>query len=197
MTAPDESNPRSRSLGDWIEDAFPQVPASFFRPGVKERPRPAPGLEVGKVVGDFRLVSMIGQGGMGQVWEAEQLSLGSRRVAVKFVRPERITERQLAYFEREARAGGRLSHPGLVGVHGYGESDGLAWIAMELVEGTWTLRDYLDEVTLGGEIPDGYDRQVARFVRDIARAMHSAHEGGVIHRDLKPQNVLITLDNRP
>ena len=197
MSSRAEPDPSSRSLGDWIEDAFPQVPASFFRPGKKECPLPTPGLEVGKVVGDFRLQAMIGQGGMGQVWEAEQISLGNRRVAVKFVRPERITERQLAYFEREARAGGRLSHPGLVGVHGYGESDGLAWIAMELVEGCWTLRDYLDEVSLGEDVPEEYDRQVARFVRDIATAMNAAHEGGVIHRDLKPQNVLITLDNRP
>ncbi|MFT7670397.1 MAG: serine/threonine protein kinase/formylglycine-generating enzyme required for sulfatase activity [Planctomycetota bacterium] len=170
---------------------------SFFRPGVKERPEPAPGLEAGKVVGDFRLLSMIGQGGMGQVWEAEQLSLGGRRIAVKFVRPERVSPKQLEYFEREARAGGRLSHPGIVAVHGYGESDGQAWIAMELVEGTWTLRDFLDELVREDELPADYDRHVARFVRELATAMHAAHGGGVIHRDLKPQNILITRENSP
>ena len=169
----------------------------FHRKEEEERPHPAPGLASGKVVGDFRLVELIGQGGMGQVWEAEQVSLGKRHVAVKFVRPERVTERQLELFQREARAGGRLHHPGIVTVHGYGQSDGLAWIAMEFVEGCWTLRDFLDEVARAGEVPEGYDRHVARFVAEIAEAMHTAHEAAVIHRDLKPQNVLIAPDEHP
>jgi serine/threonine protein kinase/formylglycine-generating enzyme required for sulfatase activity len=175
----------------------PSSPTSlrFFRPGERERPQPAPGLSPGKQVGDFKLVALIGQGGMGQVWEAEQVSL-HRRVAVKFVRPERVTERQLELFAREARAGGRLSHPGIVTVHGHGQSDGLAWIAMEYVEGAWTLEDFLDELVRAGEVPAGYDRQVAQLVAEIADAMHAAHEAGVIHRDLKPQNVLITAADR-
>jgi len=202
MPPREQEPPPAHSGGDWFEDAARKLLVTFFRPEEKESPHPAPGLEPGALVGDFRLVSMIGQGGMGQVWEAEQLSLGGRRVAVKFIRPERVTEKQLAYFEREARAGGRLSHPGIVSVYGYGtesggESGTLAWIAMELVEGSWTLRDFLDAVSREGEVPRDYDRHVARFVRDLARAMHAAHEGGVIHRDLKPQNVLITPDNTP
>src|SRR5262245_33502286 len=124
----------------------------FHRNGEEERPEPAPGLARGKVVGDFRLLALIGQGGMGQIWEAEQVSL-HRTVAVKFVRPERVTERQLELFAREARAGGRLHHPGIVTVHGYGTSDGLAWIAMEHVAGAWTLRDFLDEAARAAEVP--------------------------------------------
>jgi tetratricopeptide (TPR) repeat protein len=169
---------------------------AFFRREVRARPQPAPGLSVGKQVGDFRLLSLIGAGGMGQVWEAEQLSL-HRRVAVKFVRPERVSDRQLELFAREARAGGRLSHPGIVTVHGHGHSDGQAWIAMEFVEGTWTLKDFLNEAARAKEVPRGYDAHVTRFVAEIADAMHAAHEAGVIHRDLKPQNVLITSDDRP
>src|SRR5262245_39062247 len=111
---------------------------SFFRLREKDAVEPAPGLTAGKVVGDYRLIALVGQGGMGQVWEAEQVSL-KRRVAVKFVHPERVTEHQLELFAREARAGGRLNHPGLVAVHGHGRSDGLAWIAMEFVGGAWTL----------------------------------------------------------
>jgi len=169
---------------------------SFFRRAEKEQPAPAPGLSAGKQVGDFRLVALIGQGGMGQVWEAEQVSL-HRTVAVKFVRPERVTERQLELFAREARAGGRLSHSGIVTIYGHGQSDGLAWIAMEFVSGAWTLRDFMDEIARAGEVPEGYDRHVARFVAEVADAMQAAHEAAVIHRDLKPQNVLIARDEHP
>jgi len=169
---------------------------SFFKSGEHAPPQPAPGLEAGKVIGDFRLVEMIGQGGMGQVWEAEQVSL-RRRVAVKFVRPERVTEKQLDYFAREARAGGRLVHSGIVAVHGYGEDDGVAWIAMELVDGCWTLRDFLDDLVREGDIAEDYDEQVARFIARLADALQAAHEAGVIHRDLKPQNILIAPDQSP
>jgi tRNA A-37 threonylcarbamoyl transferase component Bud32 len=170
---------------------------SFFRwRDDDERPQPTAGLAVGKVLGDYRLVSLLGQGGMGQVWEAEQVSL-RRRVALKFVRPECVTERQLELFAREARAGGRLHHPGIVTVFGHGQSDGLAWIAMEFVGGAWTLRHFLDEVEHAKELPDGYDRHVAGVVAEIADAMQAAHDAAVIHRDLKPQNVLITSEDKP
>lgn len=171
--------------------------ATFFKHEDRERPAPAPGLEIGKVVGDFRLVSLIGQGGMGQVWEAAQISLGNRRVAMKFIRPERVTERQLSFFAREARAGGRLSHPGIVHVHGFGENDGLTWIAMEYVEGCWTLRDFLNDLIRAEEVPENYDEQVAQFLIHLAEALHAAHTAGVIHRDLKPENILITPDDKP
>ncbi|MDP6740357.1 MAG: protein kinase, partial [Planctomycetota bacterium] len=89
-------------------------------------------LAPGAVIGDFRLISVLGSGGMGQVWEAEQVSL-SRHVALKLIRPDRISERNHALFAREARAGGRLTHPHIVAVYGHGEHDGVTWIAMELV----------------------------------------------------------------
>ena len=97
----------------------------------------------GKTIGDFRLVRRLGRGGMGEVWEAEQISL-SRRVALKLLLPERVDERGLDFFAREARAGGKLAHPGIVAVHGTGETDGLHWIAMELVEESCDLRYSLD-----------------------------------------------------
>mgnify|MGYP001401773931 CR=1 FL=1 len=179
-----------------VEEDKPGSLSFFRRKGEAERPQPAPGLASGKVVGEFRLVALIGQGGMGQVWEAEQLAL-KRRVAMKFVLPERVTTHQLELFAREARAGGRLSHPGIVSVYAHGESDGLSWIALEFVGGGWTLKDFLDEATRAGELPAGYDRHVARFVAEIAEALQAAHAGNVIHRDVKPQNVLITSDDHP
>ncbi|MFT5051382.1 MAG: serine/threonine protein kinase/formylglycine-generating enzyme required for sulfatase activity [Chlamydiales bacterium] len=169
---------------------------SFFKGGEHQSVRSAPGLEAGKVIGDFRLISLIGEGGMGQVWEAEQVSL-RRTVALKFIRPDRLSEKQHSYFEREARAGGRLSHPGIVAVHGFGESDGIAWIAMELVEGCWTLRDFLDDAMKSERLPDTYDESVARFIARLAEALEAAHRSGVIHRDLKPQNILITSEELP
>ncbi|MFT5430180.1 MAG: serine/threonine protein kinase/formylglycine-generating enzyme required for sulfatase activity [Myxococcota bacterium] len=194
---PDHEPDLRRLHADWrLRGGLRKKGVSFFKSGDHERPQPAPGLEAGKVIGDFRLVEMIGQGGMGQVWEAEQVSL-RRRVAVKFVRPERVTEKQLDYFAREARAGGRLAHPGIVAVHGYGEDDGIAWIAMEMVEGCWTLRDFLDDLVREGEVADDYDEQVARFIARLAQALQAAHEAGVIHRDLKPQNILIAPDEKP
>jgi len=156
-----------------------------------------PALEPGRVIGDYRLVALLGQGGMAQVWEAEQLSLGGRRVALKFVRPERVSARALELFAREARAGGRLSHPGIVTVHGHGTADGLAWLALELVEGGRTLNHLLEEARQAPELPPGHDRLVARLVADVAEAMHVAHQAGVIHRDLKPHNVLLAPGERP
>ena len=155
------------------------------------------GETVAERIGEFRLLRKLGAGGMGEVWEAEQSSL-RRRVVLKLLRSDvRVSERELARFQREAEAGGRLSHPGIVAVHGVGESDGRAYIAQELVPGGVTLRSFLDERREGGELPRDYYAFIAGFFAQVADALQAAHDAGVLHRDVKPQNILIAPGGRP
>ncbi|MEM6571508.1 MAG: serine/threonine-protein kinase, partial [Planctomycetota bacterium] len=155
-----------------------------------------PPFDAGQTLGDFRLLRLVGEGGMGQVWEAEQLGLG-RPVALKLVRPGFVTERTLALFAREARAGGRLHHPGLVSVHAYGETDGIAWIAMELVPDARTFQDVVAEAVREERPFREVARRVLTICARVADAIQAAHDVGVIHRDLKPQNILVTEDDEP
>jgi len=188
---------------DVFDDALKQASSTaFFRRG-----RPAErmaarehmesvGLAPGARIGEYRLLRMLAEGGMGQVWEARQQSL-DRRVALKFIRPDNSDPDALFLFEREARAGGRLSHPCAVAVYATGVSDGVSWIAQELVEGGYTLDDFLIDLRRANELPPRYFEEVARFFLDVAEVLQAAHDAGVIHRDVKPSNVLISPDDRP
>jgi len=151
---------------------------------------------VGQEVGRFQLTRFIARGGMGQVWEARDTDLG-RRVALKLVLPGRVDARVLDRFSREARAGGRAAHPNLVTTYDHGEDAGLAWIAQELIEGSRTLKDELDEARAADDLPRGYYSRVAELVAGIAEGLQAAHDAGVVHRDVKPQNVLLAPDGTP
>jgi serine/threonine protein kinase len=173
-----------------------QVSLFRAREGAKTALHGAWNLAEGRILGDFRLVKCIGRGGMGEVWETEQLSL-SRRVALKVLLPERVDTRNLDYFAREARAGGKLAHPGIVAVYGTGETEGVHWIAMELVQENCDLGHSLDGWREAEEVGAEYYAHVAGFVAKLADAIEAAHAAGVIHRDLKPSNVLVTPDDCP
>ena len=144
------------------------------------------------MIGEFRLLRPLGEGGMGSVWEAEQSSVGGRRVAVKVIRSDRINEQTVRYFHREAETGGVIRHPGIVSVYGSGEAGGVHYIAQELIGDGRTLSDWLaalrqQETAL---TPTDY-REMAQFVAEVAEAVQAAHDAGVVHRDLKPQNILV------
>ena len=145
-------------------------------------------LPDGQTLGDFRLLREIGRGGMGIVYEAEQITLG-RRVALKVLPAGAALDERLAIrFLREARTAARLRHPGIVPVFGTGHEQGVLFFAMELVDGE-SLADRIDR----GPVPPA---AAARIAAEVAHALQHAHEAGLIHRDVKPDNVILGADGR-
>lgn len=153
------------------------------------------GARPGATVGGYELIRKLGQGGMGQVWEAFERRL-DRRVALKLLALPPL-EHSLELFEREARACARINHAGVVAVYAAGEADGLHFIAQELVAGTRTLIDWLAELRATPEDTPAHFSEVAQLFRDIAAALHAAHQMGIVHRDVKPANVLLTPSGHP
>lgn len=145
------------------------------------------------IAGRYRLLGPLGRGGMGTVWRARDEVLG-REVAVKEVRaPAGLdraeVERMYRRLEREARAAARVSHRGVVTVYDVATEDGRPWIVMELVRGL-SLAEVLE-----GEGPMTPQR-AAHIGEQVLAALRSAHAAGVVHRDVKPANVLVTNDGR-
>ena len=138
--------------------------------------------------GDYQLLAELGRGGMGVVFRAEQLSL-QREVAVKMIlRGQLATQADLDRFRSEAEAAARLTHVGIVPVYEVGDVDGRAYFSMKLIDG-----ETLAQKLAPGPLPP---REAARILLEVARAIHFAHEHGVLHRDLKPSNILLDRDGQ-
>ncbi len=139
---------------------------------------------VGQELGNYQIEKLLGAGGMGEVYLARDIKLG-RMVALKVLPlPFVVDGDRLSRFQREARALSALNHPNLVTIYEVGEDKGLHFIAMELVEGK-TLSSLRDKLTLKELLP---------IVAQVAEALGAAHQSGIIHRDVKPDNVMVRPD---
>src|SRR5262245_34475545 len=140
-------------------------------------------------LGDYELLEVVGRGGQGVVYRAHQRSL-NRTVALKMISlGSWATEAHLKRFRREAEAAARLEHPGIVPIHEVGERDGLCYFSMKFVEG-----GQLDQVIKREPMSI---RQAAELISKVARTVHYAHEHGILHRDIKPGNILLDAKGEP
>lgn len=144
---------------------------------------------VGTIIGPYQIDDEIARGGMGVVYRATQTDLG-RSVALKLISSGLLASREeRCRFRIEAEAAAQLHHPGIVAIHDIGTWQGYEYFSMALVEGA-TLQQVVDGPSLD-------DQQVAELVIEIAQAVAYAHQMGILHRDLKPDNVLIDGQGRP
>jgi len=142
-----------------------------------------------KSFANYELIQPIGQGGMGIVWKARQRNL-NRIVALKMMLGGPLSsETEIKRFHAEAKAAATLQHPNVVAIHEVGECDGRHFFSMDYVEGK-SLSDVVRRTPLPPE-------RAARYVQIIAEAIHYAHQRGILHRDLKPHNVLIDTNDQP
>ena len=140
------------------------------------------------MLGRYRIESLLGEGAMANVYRAQDPDIG-RTVAIKVLKPEFARDPEIGNrFLREARAAGALNHANIATIYDVGESDGTAYIAMELIDG-----QPLDTLLQHGRLP--YER-VLEIGRQLASALGYAHGCGVVHRDIKPSNILLSGDGR-
>lgn len=164
--------------------------------GVSGPSTAGPAIGSGQTFGDYELISPLGQGGMGVVYKARQKA-ANRLVALKIIRPDRLggmTEasrrRTIDRFQAEAHAAARLQHDNLVTVYEVGEIEGCHFFSMQFVEGG-CLTDRIRDRSLD-------NREAAALIEPICRAVHAAHDHGILHRDIKPANILVEDEtNRP
>jgi eukaryotic-like serine/threonine-protein kinase len=152
-------------------------------------PDPAPDLPIPSSIGDYDILEVLGRGGMGVVYKARHRTLGRLAALKMILSAEHASRAELCRFQAEAEAVGQLRHPNIVQIYEVDEADGNPYFALEFVEGG-TLSARISQQPLPA-------RQAAELVEALARAIHVAHQAGILHRDLKPGNILLDLDGVP
>ena len=170
-------------------EQFDDIPTTA---GPKVDNTPSATLVEGTMVGHYRIVRLIGEGGMGAVYEAEQAQ-PRRTVALKVIKPGFANPEIIRRFTRESQALGRLQHPGIAQIYEAGTADtGFGpqpYFAMEFIAGR-TLRDFVEKHQLDM-------RRRLDIMSKVCDAVHHAHQRGLIHRDLKPGNILVNEAGQP
>jgi serine/threonine protein kinase/Tfp pilus assembly protein PilF len=146
---------------------------------------------LGKSLGRYRILSLLGRGGMGEIYKAKDTTLG-RDVAIKVLSSGFSIDRdRLHRFEQEARAASALNHPNIITIHEFGQEEGVHFIVSEFIEGE-TLRRRIGSGRTAGERMSAAD--VLEIGIQVAGALNAAHEAGIVHRDIKPENVMVRPD---
>jgi non-specific serine/threonine protein kinase len=143
---------------------------------------------IGETVSHYKIIEKLGSGGMGEVYLAEDTKL-NRRVALKFLPSQLVSDEEFkARFTREAQAAAKLNHPNIITIYEVSEHDGRPYFAMEHIEG-----ESLREIIKSGELST--DRAID-IIMQICEGLQAAHKAGIVHRDVKPSNILIDKDDR-
>jgi serine/threonine protein kinase len=173
------------------QGAIPTGPEPSESPTVTYRESHEAGLwiEPGKIFGDYEILKEVARGGMGVVYKAHQISL-DRIVAIKMILPGPCAnEDELARFRLEAEATAKLRHPNIVTVHEVGTISGQPYYSMDFIEG-----QSMSQRVAQGPLPG---RLAAKMMMTVARALHHAHIHGILHRDVKPSNIILDAEDEP
>jgi TolB-like protein/Tfp pilus assembly protein PilF/tRNA A-37 threonylcarbamoyl transferase component Bud32 len=182
-------NFQDAAVAGGVDPGHSDTPSAADENGAPNKKKSESAAELLGELGDYELLEEVGRGGQGVVFRARQKSL-NRTVALKVISLGQWASKvHLKRFRLEAEAAARLEHPGIVPIHEVGERDGSCYFSMKFVEG-----GQLDEVARRELMPI---RQAAELIAKVARTVHYAHEHGILHRDIKPGNILLDAKGEP